>query len=580
MQLAGRLRMSGLDVWLHEGAIQGADQWSKEIVDAIEACKVFLLVLSQESFASKHVLSELSIASESERTILPIEIGELTIPNAFRYQLAGIQRTQISDFEGILRSLNKLGFGESRSEVLNSVSPDSGTGHRTSITDPRKSLIVLPFEDLSPSNDNGWFADGLMSELIESLAKIKSLRLIDRKTSMDLKGFRGKTMQIADAMQVRYFIEGNVRKFGDQIKISVQLLDIETGEYLWQDSHRGTFKDIFDIQESVANKVVEGLRLHLTKDEEETTRLELRGTSNPEAYELFLKAREYFSRSTKQGFQLALQLQSDAITLDPDYALAYVSKANALNAFYSQYDRDPKYLSEAEECIKVAFSLKPNLLTAYYPLSTVYWLQGKLNEAEETTAEFIRKAPEYWGSYFARGFFYMQTGQFEKAISPFAEAVRLNPAHFVSLWNLVVVCDGASERAECAKWAGQAIPYCEQFLKLNPDDESMQVKYASLLHFAGRIDEARVAARNLRNVSDGASLYNAARLLGLLGEPLEALTTLQMAIEAGFGSVTHLQNFLDEESIIVLNGAPEFKAAREMIEQLQLEQRALSGAQL
>src|SRR5205085_1444241 len=99
--------------------------------------------------------------------------------------------------------------------------------------DLRKSLMVLPLEDLSPTQDNGWFADGLTIELITSLSNVKSLRVQDRLTSMSFKGFHGKTMTIAKELDVRYFLEGSVRKFGDQIKITISLLDIAEGENLW-----------------------------------------------------------------------------------------------------------------------------------------------------------------------------------------------------------------------------------------------------------------------------------------------------------------------------------------------------------
>src|SRR5205823_4916484 len=151
-----------------------------------------------------------------------------------------------------------------------------------------KSLIVLPFEDLSPTGEvNAWFADGLAGEMIDALGHIKSLRILDRKTSLGLRGVKLRTVEIAREFNTRYFIEGSVRKFGEQIKISVALLDIESGDYLWQESHRGEFKDIFEIQESVANQVVLGLKLHLTAQEK--TLVVERGTESAEAYELYIR---------------------------------------------------------------------------------------------------------------------------------------------------------------------------------------------------------------------------------------------------------------------------------------------------
>jgi adenylate cyclase len=177
--------------------------------------------------------------------------------------------------------------------------------------------MILPFEDMSPTGDNGWFADGLGAELISALSNVKSLRVSDQQATKDYKRYQGTLPNYAKEMSIRYFIQGSVRKFGDQIKITSALLDIESGDQLWQDSMKGTMEDIFDIQEKVAEKVVEGLKVHLAHDEKK--KLAERGTENAEAYELYMKANEYFNRQTKEGFRLAGQLFTEAIKLDPGY---------------------------------------------------------------------------------------------------------------------------------------------------------------------------------------------------------------------------------------------------------------------
>lgn len=238
LELAERLRTLGINVWIDQRGLEAAALWSTEIVNAVERCEAFILLLSNDSLSSKNVVRELSIASESDRRILPVEIEDITLPSEFKYQLAGIQRTQLSDFEGIVRSLTKMGVVQSDNVI--------GTlemAENRPKPDTRKSLMVLPFEDLSPGKDNDWFADGLAGELIDALGHIKSLRLVDRKTTMDFKGYRGKTLEIAEELNVRFFIEGTVRKFGDQIKISVSLLDVKEGDYLWQESHKGVFAE-------------------------------------------------------------------------------------------------------------------------------------------------------------------------------------------------------------------------------------------------------------------------------------------------------------------------------------------------
>ena len=158
---------------------------------------------------SKNVLRELSLASESERLVIPIELEPITLTAEFKYPLAGIQRAQVSDFDGILRSLRRAGLHGSATGA-------SGFPYAPHATDSRKSLMILPFEDISPAQDNGWFADGLTGELISAMSNIKSLRLIDRQTAMSFKNRKIKTALLAKELNVRYFLEGSVRTTPDR----------------------------------------------------------------------------------------------------------------------------------------------------------------------------------------------------------------------------------------------------------------------------------------------------------------------------------------------------------------------------
>jgi TolB-like protein len=431
--------------------------------------------------------------------------------------------------------------------------------------------MILPFEDLSPTGDNGWFADGIGNELISALSNIKSLRVADQQATKDYKRYQGTLPNYAAEMSIRYFINGDVRKFGDQIKISSSLLDIETGDHLWQDSMKGTMQDIFDIQEKVAEKVVEGLKVYLTSDEKK--KLAERGTENAEAYELYMKAGEYFSRRTKEGFQLAVQLLTEAIKLDTGYARTYYFKAQALAALYRGYDRTPALLDEAETLSLEALRLKPDLLAVYHPLSQIYMHRGDLAKAEEAAREYIRKDPENPGSHFTLGFFYNNTGQPSKAIAPFEESIRLKPHDLVDMWNLVIACDSAGEHEKCAHWARVALPQFERYLKLHPDDENKLVERAALHLLSGRIEEAHAAAMKLTNMKDGAPLFNTAFLFCKLGDRPEALRTFRKAIDAGFRGMRNLKDFLTDENegVLALAGTPEYEEVKRMVEALELK---------
>ena len=560
-QLTELLSSAGLSVWIDQSSLEVSTSWSAEIVDAITVCKAFIVLLSPNSIESHNVIKEVSLASEKRKKILPLDIEPVTLPRELEYQLAGIHRAPMTNIDAIIRAIGKLGLEATNPPELKLVRE----------TDSRKSLMILPFEDLSPTSDNGWFADGIANELIAVFSNIRSVRVADQQATKDYKRYTGTLPAYAREMNIRYFVQGDVRKFGDQIKISVSFLDIETGDHLWQDSLRGEMKDIFDIQEQVAAKVVEGLKLHLTADEKQ--KLAERGTENTEAYELSLKANEYYERQTKEGYQLAAQLHSEAIALDPGYAKAYSTKAYVLASLYRSYDRDPRLLDEGVSLLQEAKRLKPDLPSVNNPLSVILMLQGKLDEAERAAEDYIQSAPQDFNSHFSLGFFYGNTGQYAKAIAPYEEVLKLKPNSLGTLWNLVVACNGAKEEVKLRQWALVAIPKYEKHLKLFPDDESKRMALAVFLHEAGRDADARAAARKLDDLRDGASLYNTACLHCTLKDHASGLATFRKAIEAGFRDVRSLKSFLEEEDdgIASLKGTPEWEATRELVEKLEHE---------
>jgi adenylate cyclase len=395
--------------------------------------------------------------------------------------------------------------------------------------------MVLPFEDLSPGNDNAWFADGLMSELISSLSNIKTLRLMDQKTSRDFKNVKIKLTDIAREYSIRYFIEGSVRKFGEQIKISLELLDIETGDHLWQYSHKGAFADIFEVQEAVAEKVVEGLKLHLTSDEEK--KLKDRGTENAEAYELYHKGSQYMERQTKEGFEYALTLYREAIRLDPSFAEGYVSAAATLAAMYRAYDRNALRLAEAERLIEKAREIKPSLHVVLFVLNSVRLEQGRGEEAESLARQLVKLEPDNYNSHFALGYFYDQTNQPALAIAPYEECLRIKPEYLTAHWNLALNYDRTGDALGKVRTSERALPFFEKRIRLFPDDESARVWHANLLFFAGRPEDAARTLGALTGIKDGASLYDLACLALKLHQPDLAMQYLRNALAVGFASV-------------------------------------------
>ena len=548
-QLSELLASGGVSVWIDRQGIVGAEKWATEIVEGINSCSTFLLLISPHSIESENVLRELSLASEKRKRVLPVVLKRVLLPSSFEYPLAGLQQVEFSDIDGILHA-HKHGV----SKVV--------------VKDTRKSLIILPFEDLSPAKDNQWFADGLSGEMIDAFSRIKSLRILDRKTSRDLRGVKQSTKEIAMLFDTRFVVEGTITKIGDRIKISVSLLDMETNEHLWQESYKGVMDDIFELQESVAEQIVAGLKLQLTK--EEKSLLAERGTENADAYELFMKALEFFGRHTKEGYQLSIQLSKEAISLDPGFAQTYMHTAEALVALYRSYDRRQSLLEEAEQLAKDALRLKPDLVAVYGTLSKIYLYQGRLVESEEAAHDFVRTDPKNRNSHFVLGFFYSGTGQKSKAIAHYEEAARLKPDYLNLLFSLANACEEAKELERRRTWSETALPAYQRHLKLHPDDEFRRANHAVLLFWAGRREEAHQEAILLKQARDGHSLFNTSNLFSVMDEPKEAIEIFRKAIEAGFRNLPLLKVLLTE-GLASLAGTPEYEEVERILEKIEAE---------
>jgi adenylate cyclase len=439
-QLTELLASAGLSVWIDQAGLEVSNSWSKEIVQAINDCKAFLVLLSPNSLESHNVIKEVSLASEKRKKILPLELEPITLTDDFEYQLAGIHRTSMTNIDSIIRAIGKLGLEATQAPTLKLVKE----------TDGRKSLMILPFEDLSPTADNGWFADGIVSELINALSNVKAIRTMDAATTKEYKSYKGHLTIYAKEMGIRYFVQGDVRKFGDQIKISSRLLDIETGDHLWQDSLKGTMDDIFDIQEKVAEKVVEGLKVHLAPEEKK--KLVERGTENAEAYELFLKGNEYSSRATKSDYERALALYEESALLDPNFTRTHAQIVNISNAIYRQYNRTASVLERAEQAAERVRELEGETAQYAWVKSLISRNYGDFESAVRYAKRSIELDPNYPVAYDSLGFAYQSLGDIQGALSARKEYVRLmgdnKIAHFNLLAALNRLSDTPANRAE------------------------------------------------------------------------------------------------------------------------------------
>ncbi len=298
--LVSQLRTAGVSVWIDQGGIDGATQWGEVIVNALDSAKVLLLMVSESAVRSHNVLKEVVLVSERKGNILPVLLEPTTIPAGLKYPLAGIQQIELfqgeplQQLESVVRSLQRLGVNVAPKPATSEDKTTRVDAVAGDIAADSNVLAVLPFENLSPDPETDYFSDGLTEELIARLSLVSEIELVSRWASMQYKGQKQDVRQIGNELGTRYIVGGSVRRFQESVRITVQLVDVATNRQVWGNTYKGKLDDIFDIQEQVAQQIVEALKLKLTFSEQVS--LTKRQTVNVQAYDLYLKGQEFLYR--------------------------------------------------------------------------------------------------------------------------------------------------------------------------------------------------------------------------------------------------------------------------------------------
>jgi serine/threonine protein kinase/Flp pilus assembly protein TadD len=274
-------------------------------------------------------------------------------------------------------------------------SSESRPAHTPAST--KKSIVVLPFEDISPDNDNEYFSDGLTDEIITDLSQIEKLRVISRNSSMQLKGSGKDLKTIASELDVRYVLEGSVRKAGNAVRVTAQLIDPAKDEHLWAKKYSGKLEDIFEIQEQISRQIVDALKMRLSSDEDQ--KLAARPIDNVKAFECYHRARQEIYKFTEDGLDRALELIQTALDTVGDNELLYAAQGTAYWQYWNaSLNSDRSNIDRAEECARKVFDLNSDSAAGHILLGMVRHAQGRVGEAIRSYKRVLATDP---GSLYA-----------------------------------------------------------------------------------------------------------------------------------------------------------------------------------
>jgi serine/threonine protein kinase/Flp pilus assembly protein TadD len=318
-------------------------------------------------------------------------------------------------------------------ELLNDLK--SASASTTKLRKQEKSIVVLPFEDLSPDRDQEYFSDGLTEEIISDLSNVRALRVISRSSAMTFKGTKKRIPEIAGEVNVRYVLEGSVRKAGNSLRITAQLIDGANDAHLWAEKYTGTLDDIFEIQEKVSRAIVGALKLEILS-EEESHALGKKPTEDIEAYELYLLGRYHYGKFSVEGLNRALDYFDQAIQRDRGYALAYAGKADAYNWLATQGLPASEALEKGKVAALKALALDEALAEAHTAMGIVRMLEWDWKGAEQEYQRAIQLNPNLALARDAYASFLDAQGRSTEAIAEATGAIELDPLSTSLNWGL------------------------------------------------------------------------------------------------------------------------------------------------
>jgi len=410
------------------------------------------------------------------------------------------------------------------------------------------SIGVLPFENMSADPDNEFFGDGMAEEITNALTKVRALRVAARTSAFVFKGQGRDIREIGRDLSVDTLLEGSVRRAGSRIRVTVQLVSVEDGCHLWSERYDRELEDVFAIQDEIAQNIVQALRVVISDDERRA--LVRPPTENVEAYEFYLRGRQFFHQFRRKNLDYAREMFQRAIGIDPAYALAHAGVADCCSFLHMYWGGDPRYLAEAESASLRALELAPDLAEAHASRGLALLQQGQLESAQESFETAIRLDPTLYEARYFYGRVCFQQGKLELAVRLFEQAAELRddyqPQFFVAQSLAALKRQAAAETAY-----RKAFRLVERHLEFNPDDaRAVTMGAVSLCRIGEKSKGIEWADRAIAIDSDDAGVsYNAACLYALEGKVDKAIASLEQAITRGFGNRAWLEHDPDLDAL-------------------------------
>jgi len=416
-----------------------------------------------------------------------------------------------------------------------------------------KSVAVLYFENLSGAKEDEYLRDGITEDIITELSKIRGLNTFSRPTVLAYRDKQVTPTQIGQQLKAAYVLTGTLRRSGPRLRITTQLVDTATDFPLWSERYDREMKDVFEVQDEIAQKIAEALRVTLSPQELEA--LAVKPTENLQAYDLFLRGKRYARRQTRQDLEFALQMFESAVAMDPSFALAYAACANACAMFYCNFSRDTVWVERARTASGHAVALRWDLPEVQVSQAWVLYATDLHDEAVRMVRKAVERKRDCEGAYYLLCRALFSAGRFQEVVDIMETALEASGEDYNVYIPIANSLGALGKRDMYQNLLQRRMSALENHLKHVPEDARARILLGTDYAEIGREEDA-LRELNLAmtmRANEASILYNAACLYSLLKRKPEAMEALRKAWEAGFRDVSHVRrdpdlNFLHDEA--------------------------------
>ena len=462
-----------------------------------------------------------------------------------RYQTASELR---GDLKRLKRDLDSSGRVESAR------AHGAGLAATTSAVLPpaKKTVAVLYFENLSGAKEDEYFRDGMTEDIITELSKIGRLQVFPRSEMLAFRDKQVTTPQVGEKLGAMYVLEGSIRRAGNRLRITTQLVESSTRHSVWAERYDRQMEDVFAVQEEISLSIAKALEITLSPQEERV--IASKPTDNPQAYDFFLRGRNYLRQ---RQFEYSLAMYEEAVKLDPKFALAYAGMAHVWGGMHEFRTPNPEFIEKGLEACAQASNLAPDLPEVISARARIHYAQQHFDDAIRLAKRAIERQSDSEGAHDVLARSYFASGRHAEAAQLAESAMEIVGNDYNALIPLINSLESLGRMADAERLRAREREVLVEQLQRFPDDVRARILLACDLAILGQQDEAvqHVKIAMAMRPTDANILYNAACSYGVLKMKKEALDAFRRCVAAGYHNARWATQ---DQDLAILHGDAEF----------------------